>query len=233
MPSRRSIEGPHAWSAHLSAVIFDVDGVLVRSMEKNAEAYRETFKPLGIRIEPGEVFEHEGRGSRELIDRLARAHGLVLSHEQLDAAVTEHRDALESFGTLPLYPGVEDLLRSLTHRGLRLALVTGNWRERALAHFGDLAPLFDVVVSAQDVSHTKPHPEPYERALRELGLPEDRVVVVENAPLGIESAKAAGLRVIAVTTTNPRASLAAADLIVPDLAGVAKALGVPSGGTPK
>ena len=198
----------------LAAVIFDVDGVLVQSMERNAEAYRRAFEPLGIRIEPPEVFANEGRGSRVLLARLAADHGVTLSEGQLDGLTRRHRELLAAAAPMPLYPGVTELLQSLHRRGLRLAIVTGNWRAIALAPFGELASLFDAVVSAEEVTRTKPDPEPYARALAELGLPAKRAVVVENAPLGIESAKAAGIRVIAVTTTNPAERLREADVVV-------------------
>lgn len=218
-PLREVVMGPA-----LAAVIFDVDGVLVRSMERNAEAYQRTLEPLGLRIQPQEVFANEGRGSRELIDLLAKAHGVTLSGPQRDDATRRHHETLASFGPMPLYPGVEELLRGLHSRGLRLALVTGNWRAIALAPFGDLAALFDTVVSAEEVTRTKPDPEPYRKALEDLGVPAERAAVVENAPLGIESAKAAGLRVIAVATTNPADRLREADLVVADLRDVGRAL---------
>lgn len=208
----------------LRAVIFDVDGVLVRSMERNAEAYRKTFEPLGIGIEPQEVFMNEGRRSRELIRLLAASHGLTLSESRLDAATRTHHELLAAFGPMPLYPGVGELLRTLHARGLRLALVTGNWRAIALAPFGDLDALFEVVMSAEEVTRTKPDPEPYLKALAQLHLTVDQAVVVENAPLGIQSAKAAGLRVIAVTTTNPAESLGDADMVLSDVREVERAL---------
>ena len=124
----------------LAAVIFDVDGVLVQSMERNAEAYRRTFEPLGVRIEPQEVFANEGRGSRVLIAKLARDHGMALSAAQLDEMTRRHHELLASLGPMPLYPGVDALLRSLHRRGLRLAIVPGNWRAIALAPVGDAAP---------------------------------------------------------------------------------------------
>lgn len=92
------------------------------------------------------------------------------------------------------------------------------------ATFGTLAALFDAIVSAEDVTGTKPDPEPYLLALEKLSVPADRAVVVENAPLGVQAAKAAGLRVIAVPTTNPPGSLRGADAVIPSLGDVARVL---------
>lgn len=211
-------------TSSLAAVIFDVDGVLVKSMELNVESYRKVLGTLGLEIEPQEVFSNEGRRSRELIDILAKAHGRTLTDAELEQATRLHRETFASFGRMPLYPGAEDLLRDLHRRGLRLAVVTGNWKAIALAPFGGLASLLDAVVSAEDVARTKPDPQPYLKALELLRVPPGQAVVVENAPLGVQAAKAAGLRVIAVTTTNPAESLRDADACVPRLADVAELL---------
>lgn len=213
-------------SLSIRAVIFDVDGVLVNSMERNHEAYQKVFRSLGIRIPKREVFANEGRRSRELIAFLAQKRGLSLSGPQLEAMTREHRDTFASFGPMPLYPGVVGLVRTLRRRGLQLAMVTSNWRSAVEQHFTTLTNLFDVVVTAEDVTRTKPDPEPYLLALDRLHLSGDQAVVVENAPLGIQSARAAGLRVIAVTSTNPKRQLAGADIIVTRVAEVARTLQV-------
>jgi beta-phosphoglucomutase len=206
------------------AVIFDVDGVLVRSMERNWEAYRTVFQPLGIEISEDEVFANEGRRSRDLIEGLAKARGLDLSDAELDAMSRRHQGAFASFGRMPLYPGVKPMLRTLRRRGLRLAMVTSNWRVNVANQFGRLERLFDVIVTAEDVTRTKPDPEPYLQALSKLGIAANQAVVVENAPLGIQAAKAAGLRVIAVASTNPPEKLGAADAILPAVSQVVDAI---------
>lgn len=196
------------------AVIFDVDGVLVRSMERHADAYAAAFRPLGVKVEESEVFRHEGRGSREVAAHIAKDRGLSLSEEQLDALAKEKQRVFASFGPMPKYPGVDALVDRLHGRGLKLAMVTGTTRGNLERHFPELLPKFDVIVTADDVKRTKPDPEPYETAVRKLGLDKRAMVVVENAPLGIRSAKAAGLRVIAITTTNPADALKEADAVV-------------------
>lgn len=198
----------------VKAVIFDVDGVLVRSMERHAEAYAAAFAPYGVRIEPHEVFRHEGRGSREVAVALARERGLGLTGAQLDALADHKQRVFASFGPMPKYAGVDDLVERLRARNLRLAMVTGTKRVNVESHFGEWLARFEAIVTADDVTRTKPHPEPYAKALEKLGLAASEVVVVENAPLGIRSAKAAGVRVVAVTTTNPPDALKGADVVI-------------------
>jgi beta-phosphoglucomutase len=208
----------------LEAVIFDGDGVLIRSMERNAEAYRETPRRVGLEIGDDEVYENEGRGSRELIALLARDHGLDLSAEQLEELTREHQRIFASFGVMPLYSDAETVLRSIRLRTVRTALVTANGRENALRNLGSLVSLLDTIVTVEDVTRTKPDPEPYIAALSKLRVPAARAVVVENSPLGIQAAKSAGLEVVAITTTNTAARLAQADSIIGRLAELTTAL---------
>ena len=202
----------------LRAVIFDVDGVLVQSMERHHEAYRRAFADLRVDVKKEEVFANEGRRSREVIESLAKAKGLRLTEEQLDAMNKVKQQTFAAFGPLPLYPGVPELLARVREAGLRLAMVSGTARVNIDNHFGVLTKRFDVIVSADDVKRTKPDPEPYLAALAKLGLKAADAVVVENATLGIRSAKAAGLRVIAVASTLPPEKLGEADFVVPKVA---------------
>lgn len=201
----------------LEAVIFDGDGVLIRSMERNAEAYEHALSSAGVQIRADEVYLNEGRRSNELIALLASAHGVVLSSAQLGQLTREHQRVFASFGTMPLYSGAEPVVRGIRRRGIRTALVTANSRQNALRNLGPIRPLLDCVVTAEDVVNTKPDPEPYRAALRKLGVRPDHSVVVENSPLGIRSAKDAGVDVIAVTSTNSAERLALADVIIRDL----------------
>jgi HAD superfamily hydrolase (TIGR01509 family) len=109
-------------------------------------------------------------------------------------------------------PGMVPLLHDLRGRGVRLGLVTGSACrvvDESLAPSG-VAALFDVLVTGDDVSHGKPDPEPYLIATARLGLPPEACLAIENAPLGIRSARAAGMACVALETTLPAAQLAEA-----------------------
>lgn len=199
----------------LRAVIFDVDGVLVQSMEKHHEAYLKAFEHLPTApVRAEEVFANEGRRSREVIEALAEARHLSLSKEELDEMNRRKQETFFGFGPLPLYPGVPDLVGTLKDHGLLVAAVTGTNRKNVDNHLGPLTRRFDAIVTADDVKRTKPHPEPYLAALAKLDVEPDEAVVVENATLGIRAAKAAGMRVIAVTSTLPAGMLREADFVV-------------------
>lgn len=208
----------------LRAVIFDVDGVLVRSMEKHHEAYQRAFETVGARIGQDEVFENEGRRNREVVERLAEARRLSLPKEKLDELSRIKQDAFRAFGPMPFYPGAKELVESLHARGVKVAAVTGTSRANVEHHFGDLAGRFSLIVAGEDYAKGKPDPEPYRRALESLGVSPDEAVVVENAVLGIRSAKAAGIRVVAIASTMPREALREADVIVSDIRDVERVL---------
>lgn len=209
---------PHKGKLPLRSVIFDVDGVLVQSMDRHHEAYRRAFADLRVDVRKDEVFSNEGRRSREVIEAIAKARGIRLSPEQAKAMSEAKQAAFAAFGPLPLYPGVPELLAKVREAGLKLAAVSGTTRVNIDNHFGSLGKRFDVIVSSDDVKSTKPDPEPYLTALQKLGIAASEAVVVENATLGVRSAKAAGLRVIAVTSTQPRERLAEADHVVEKVA---------------
>lgn len=223
---RRDVGGVDPSKPSLLAAIFDVDGVLVQSMERHHEAYRRAFADLRIEIRKDEVYANEGRRSREVIESLARSRGLRLAEAQLDAMNKVKQQTFASFGPLPLYPGVPGLLARIKDSGLKLAAVTGTARVNVENHLGVLTRKFDTIVTADDVERTKPDPEPYLAALKKLSIPAGQAVVIENATLGIESAKTAGLRVIAVTSTLPREKLARADHIVETVADAWKVIEV-------
>lgn len=211
---------PRGERVNLRAVIFDVDGVLVQSMERHYEAYSRAFALEGIEIRPEEVYANEGRRSREVIESLVEARTLSFSKERLDELNTVKQRTFFGFGPLPLYPGARRLVERLKDSGRKVAAVTGTNRANVDNHLGEIIERFDVIVTADDVKRTKPDPEPYLSALEKLSLPASAAIVVENATLGIRSAKAAGIRVCAVTSTLPAHMLKDADVIVPTIADV-------------
>ena len=93
----------------LKAIILDGDGVLFDSMARNAEAYCEVLSGVGLAIDPAEVYAHEGRGSRDLMAHLARAHERSLSHTELDALAEQHRSLFMGYGREPSRTGLTEV----------------------------------------------------------------------------------------------------------------------------
>ncbi len=116
------------------------------------------------------------------------------------------------------FPGVQELLNGLKRRGKRLALVTGTAADEVRTVLPeDLKALFEVMTTGDQVVHGKPDPEPYLKTLRSLRLTPEQAVVVENAPLGLLSARAAGIPCLVVETSTQCSELAGADGCFPDI----------------
>lgn len=198
------------------AVLFDMDGVVADTMPLHYEAWRRAFEISGITIEKIDVYLREGMTTWAMAENIAGAKGRELTQEQLDRIV---EDKSIFFTKLAMekakaYDGVTETLRMLRNNGLKVALVTGSRRNAVaivLKTIG-LEGAFDAIVCAEDVKHGKPGPEPYEAAIKMLGVNRLNCIVVENAPMGIKSAKAAKVDyVIAVATTLPESYLSEAD----------------------
>jgi beta-phosphoglucomutase len=203
--------------AGVDAVIFDWDGVLVDSTRNYYRAYELVLQELGIRTTPREIYLREGQPTPQLITSLCAERGIPITPTRVQELVQRRREHDVALGPRTFYPGVWDLLHGLRKSGRKLALVTGSSRQsvqRALAP--EQERFFDAVVTADDVSRPKPHPEPFGRAAEIIGVPPERCIVVENAPFGVRSARAAGCRVVAICTTLGPEELADADWVVKD-----------------
>jgi sugar-phosphatase len=191
------------------AVLFDLDGVLVDS----AEVVERTWRRWAAehRLDPEEVVRTaHGRRTIETV-RLLAPHA-VADDEVAALAASE---STETNGVHEV-PGARDLLESLPPASW--AIVTSGIRpvaELRIRHTH--LPTPPVLVTADQIRHGKPHPEGYLTAADRLGVEPSRCVVVEDAPPGIEAARAAGMRVIAITSTYPPEALAAADVVIGSL----------------
>jgi mannitol-1-/sugar-/sorbitol-6-phosphatase len=188
------------------AVLFDLDGVLVDSTPAVARVWSAWAIEHGIDAKVALDTAH-GRRSIETIRKLT-PH---LDAERENAKV-EAMEIAEKEGVAAL-PGAAELLRALPQD--RFAVVTSATRALALARLGYAGlPAPMNLVSADDVNNGKPSPEPFLQGAALLGCAPTDCLVFEDAPNGIASARAAGMRVIALTTTFPEQELAQADLIV-------------------
>ncbi len=198
----------------VKAVAFDFDGTLLQSMENHVAAYRHVFHPLGVTIEPRDIFLREGQRAEEVIFSILEDRGLE-ADRTIAARLGKEKGVF--FRSLPepaWYPGGKELIEGLAADDYRLCLVTGTTRENVEHIIGREIDVFEHVVTAGDVTHAKPHPEPYTKAFKALSVDAAHAFVVENAPLGVRSGKAAGARVVAVTTTLGAPDLADADVVV-------------------
>jgi len=212
-----------------SGIIFDMDGVIVDSMPYHFLAWYEALRPLGARVSCFDVFLREGeRWEKSLRDFLKRAR-IKPTNTLLKKIFTYRQKIFRNYFKRVLFRDVEDFLVCLKEKGYLLGLVTGTPK----AEIEDILPrriqrLFHCQVAGDQLRRGKPSPQPYLRALKLLGLPPRECVVVENAPLGIKSAKKAGIFCIALTTSLPREYLKSADVVVDRLEDIIPIINSPS-----
>jgi sugar-phosphatase len=187
----------------LDAVIFDLDGVLVESAPVVEASWSRWADERGVEWHALRPVLH-GRPGRELVLEFA-PH---LDADAEVATITAYEMAGEE--ALRAIPGARECLAAAP----RWAIATSGGRELALGRLRAVGhPVPDVLVSADDITRGKPDPEPYLKAAAALGVPPERCLVVEDAPAGIAAGKAAGMRVVAVTSSHAPEELRAADAV--------------------
>jgi sugar-phosphatase len=189
------------------AVLFDMDGTLVDSNACVEKTWRRWAARHGLDAD-ALLQDAHGRQSQETIRRVAPHLDTPEERAGLVRAEEDCREVVE-------VPGARALLASLAPG--RWAVVTSAWRRLAEIRLECAGlPVPRVLVTADQVSRSKPHPDGYLLAAERLGFPPAGCVVVEDAPVGVESGRAAGMRVIGIATTYARERLRC-ELCIDDL----------------
>jgi HAD superfamily hydrolase (TIGR01509 family) len=207
-PSARSID----------AVIFDMDGVLIDSEPVHQHATDEVARQFGLPPVDQDTFVRHFFGRTDytgFLDYLVAVQRTDLSIPDLMEA-TVRAYARRFPAEVQPFPDALETLRACVARGYRVAIVSGarNSELDDVVKRFDLAPLLDAIVGGDDVPVGKPDPAPYLAGARELGLPPERCLVIEDAPAGVASAVAAGMRCLAVDRTGHPELLFRADRVV-------------------
>jgi beta-phosphoglucomutase family hydrolase len=202
--------------------IFDWDGVIIDSHAQHEESWGLLFDELG-RDMPDDFFKRTfGMRNQQIIpewfdfvdaadlETIARLGG---RKEEL------YRDILQRDG-LEALPGVHDLLEELRERGIPAAVGSSTPRVNIdfVMDMIGLAGMFDATVTAEDVTAGKPDPQVFLKAAAGIHRDPVHCIVFEDAYVGIEAGKRAGMKVVAVATTHPRHTLTDADVALPNLA---------------
>ncbi|AXK32144.1 HAD family hydrolase [Streptomyces armeniacus] len=196
------------------ALLFDNDGTLLSSMESVIRCWTRWAGEHGVTEAEFAQVELHGRTAAEIISELlpaAEVPGAVRRIEQLEVE--------DVGGGVVLLPGTAALVSALSAAPAPWAVVTSAIRPLAEARLREVGVEPPLVIAAEDVVRGKPDPEPFLLAARKLGADPARCVVFEDAPAGLEAARAAGMRTVALTTTHAREELRA-DAVVTDLSGV-------------
>ncbi|WP_352423845.1 HAD-IA family hydrolase [Proteiniphilum sp.] len=189
----------------LKAVLFDMDGVLYDSMPAHAESWQQTMEEFGYTsTEPLEFYYHEGRVGSSTINIITeREFGRKATEEEIKKIYARKSELFAQYNQGKIIPGIKEIIKFVKSHGLKPVLVTGSGQPSLLDRLDTHFPKVftpKTMVTAFDVEHGKPDPEPYRMGLQKGDLKPNQAIVIENAPLGVESAVAAGIFTIAVNT---------------------------------
>ncbi len=208
-----------------------MDGVLFDSMPNHSYAWSHAMMQFGLEMTAYEAYLHEGRTGSGTINVLAQRYwGRDATPEEVERIYAAKS---KLFSTLPEpkpMPGALEALTAARELGCKIVLVTGSAQASLLEHLELYYPGFfrqELMVTGFDVKRGKPDPEPYLMGLQKAGIRAGEAIVVENAPLGVESAHGAGIFTIAANTGPLEDSLlrdAGADIVVPGMMEVAALL---------
>ena len=209
----------------LHGLIFDVDGVIADTEPVNARVTIRVLKDMfglsGVR--PEDFDAGIGKGAEKYVQAGADAHGLTLTDKQVkDAAKLREKYLIEAIRAepLPAFPGVLELINeALLRRYFRLAIATSASLDlsRAILESAKVPYHRMVYVTGSEITRKKPDPELFLVAASRMGISPAHCVVIEDAPSGVQAAKAAGAKCIAVTNSTTAANLVKADMVCDSL----------------
>lgn len=200
----------------IKAIIFDMNGVIINDEWAHAEAWRRLGPKFGKIITDSDlanvIMGRPERGTFEYL--LNRSVGEVeltrLSHERVELA----KEILDNKFRLPA--GLDSWFKEIDDRRLKTALATGSRRPytKFILEVLGLENRFESILTSEDYTHGKPHPEVYLRTAQQLVVDASACVVIEDTPSGIAAGKAAGMHVIGLASTYPQEILKEADVVI-------------------
>ncbi|MBD3254678.1 MAG: beta-phosphoglucomutase family hydrolase [Candidatus Lokiarchaeota archaeon] len=201
------------------AVIFDMDGVLADTGPIHFESWKKmATQDAGVEF------------TREFFEKTFGQQTIPITKKLLGSKVSEHRiknlaDLKEEYyremvaDELEPLPGVIDLIINLKKKKFKLAVGSSGPRKNVelLLNSLHIQNHFDIVIAAEDIEKGKPAPDVFLHVANSINIPPKNCLVIEDAPVGIEAAKRAGMKTIALTTTHNKEELKEADLIIENL----------------
>jgi len=197
-------EGP-AWGK-VSAVLFDMDGVLCNSEEPSRQAGVDVFAEMGVEVTVDDFVPFMGTGEANFLGGVARVKGVkdfnpeIAKKRFFEIYLDKYAKPNSGIG----FPGALELIMECKNAGLKVAVASSADRIKVdanLAAAGLPVSLFDAIVSADAFENLKPAPDIFLSASKNLGVDTSECIVIEDALAGVQAAKAAEMRCIAVTTT--------------------------------
>ena len=192
----------------MKGIMFDMDGVLIDAMPYHAEAFRIAFvEKTNQEIDKRDVFLLEGMPGpdlvKEIFKKINKSEGQI--EDGLVESISKRKgQVFKEIQKAKAFEGVTELIESLNCNDCLKAVVSGASKQEveSLLKENNLNG-FDVLITGEDLDDGKPDPEPFQTALRKLNLKPSEAIIVENAPLGVESAIRAGVRYIVTLNNTP------------------------------
>jgi len=197
------------------AVIFDMDGVLTDSEPLINEASVLMFQELGVKVQPEDFYPFVGTGEKQYIGGVAEKYGATIDLFEAKKRTYEIYLKLAP-RKLKSFPGAIELVHQCRAKGWKVALASSADMikiEANLTQIGLPVDEWDAITGADHVEHKKPAPDIFLASAKQLGVKPEYCVVIEDAEHGVQAAKAAGMRCIAVMHTFAENKLGRADLI--------------------
>lgn len=205
----------------LSAVLFDLDGVLTDTAEFHYQAWKRLADELGIPFTRADNESLRGVPRRASLEHILRLGNRAASEEEMAAWMARknsyYLDLLQTISPADLLPGVRPLLDELRAAGVKIAVVSASKNSPEVVQRLGIAACLDALAHGGSVARQKPHPDLFLYAARQLDVPPAHCLVVEDAAAGIQAALAAGMAAIGL---GPAERVGAADLVLPNLEGI-------------
>lgn len=196
----------------IEGILFDFDGVVAETMLDNFKAWNLAFKDFGVNIDSLDYYLLEGMGRYEIAELLALKYKVDIQY--VKQIVEKKEFNYKKNNAFKYYKYIEDIFKFLKNNNVKIGLVTGASKSRINETLDEKMKLyFDAIVTVDDVSKGKPSPEPYLVGLKKLNTNLLNTIVIENAQIGIQSAKSAGMICYAIETTLDKNYLLESDII--------------------
>jgi beta-phosphoglucomutase len=204
----------YVWRQSKKAILWDMDGVIADSYSFHFAAWQETFAKRGIKFTKEDFTKLFGTRNDFIIGSIM---GRELPERDVKIMVQEKEEKFrrKATGNIKPFPGAVRLLNAIKKGNFKLGLVSSTPKENIDLVLSELnlEGMFDCIVFGQEVSESKPSPQIYLLAARELEVTPNDCLVIEDSPLGVKAAKTAGMKCLAIANTRPRQKLQEADKV--------------------
>jgi beta-phosphoglucomutase len=199
-------------------VAFDLDGTLIDSMELNYQCWRVVLNEVGIPFQKNLYLQREGEKISSIIKDVLDVNCIESSSIFIENLIVKKDNLFTELYQFNPYPFVKEVVDILKKNGVILGIVTSGRLSRVQRNLPQsFLSNFDAIITGEDSDRGKPFPDPYLRFMHVTNSCKKNTLVLENAPLGIKSAKSAGIYCVGVASTVDRDLLKEADLVLENI----------------